>query len=191
MEPRNTRIPTLWPRLLFFPNRLLKRIHSLVFEYLACLAVNQILFNFGPLDVSSMAQPFAFNSSRMASDFLKSLALRAAWRASSNAMISGGASASAGVPMPKTESTLSHAVNSAVASFALNELAARRLFVSVTHLNTSPQAAEMFRSSSSAAEKSEINFDAPLAPSLSPPGGERVSDTSRRSDTEAEGRERG
>ena len=39
----------------------------------------QIFFSFGPFGVSSMTQPFAFNSSRMASDFLKSFALRAAF----------------------------------------------------------------------------------------------------------------
>jgi hypothetical protein len=35
-------------------------------------------FNRGPLGVSSMTQPLAFNSSRMASERLKSFALRAA-----------------------------------------------------------------------------------------------------------------
>ena len=37
----------------------------------------QIFFNFGPFVVSSMVQPFAFNSSRMASARLKFLAWRA------------------------------------------------------------------------------------------------------------------
>ena len=53
-----------------------------------------ILLAFAPFGVSSMTQPLAFSSSRMASARLKSFALRAAWRASSSAVISAGTSTS-------------------------------------------------------------------------------------------------
>ena len=89
--------------------------------------VVQSFFNFGPLGESSMIQPLVFNSSRMASLRLKSFALRAACRASIKAMISAGASTSVAVPMPSTESILSHVANAVAARAGFNEFSARRL----------------------------------------------------------------
>src|ERR1035437_4100329 len=71
-----------------------------------------------PLGVSSMTQPLAFSSSRRASARLKSLVLRAAWRASTSAVISAGTSTSLRAPTPSTESSFSQ-VPSAAAAAAL------------------------------------------------------------------------
>ena len=116
----------------------------------------QIFFSFGPLGVSSMTQPLAFNSSRIASARLKSFALRAACRASSKARISAGISASDFVPMPRTESTfVPRGQRSCWRQLATQGIfAPSRRFISRTHSNTAAQAAEMFKSSSSAAVKS-------------------------------------
>src|SRR5215469_202753 len=102
-------------------------------------------FNFGPFGVSSIAQPFAFNSSRIASARLKSFAFFAVVRASANATISRGISVSPFVPTPRTESILSQAESAVAASAGVIEFSAMRLFVSRTQSNTAAQAAEIFK----------------------------------------------
>ncbi len=99
---------------------------------------------------SDLWQPFAFNSSRIASDRLKSFALRAACRSSSSAFNSAGTSASGAAPTPSTESTRAHAANAAAACGASSAFSAARRFVCRTHSKTTPHAPEIFKSLSNA-----------------------------------------
>ena len=68
------------------------------------------------------------------------------------------------VPIPSTESTFSQAASAADASLPPSEFSARRLLVSRTHSNTAAQAAEMFKSSLSAAVKRATkSVEAPIS----------------------------
>src|SRR5476649_1773700 len=108
-------------------------------------------FNLNPFGESSMTQPLDFNSSRMASERLKSFDFFAAIRSSASAEISAGISVSDFVPMPRTESILFHSISAISAAVGLKECSARRRFSSLIHSNTAPHAPEMFKSSSRAA----------------------------------------
>src|SRR6185437_4430077 len=139
---------------------------------------DQIFLSLIPFGVSSMTQPLAFNSSRIASDFLKSRFFLASTRAFAKARISVGISTSVLIPTPRTESTFSHAANFTAAAFARSNLklvkrskdsedvsvvnvsacscTSYQRLVSRTHSNTAAHARDIFRSSSSAVENFEI-----------------------------------
>ena len=88
-------------------------------------------FSFGPLGVSSIIQPLAFNSSRMASRAFEILRLaRGLSGFEQGASISAGASVSAAAAMPRTELTRSQAASADAASADPSVFSARRRLVS-------------------------------------------------------------
>src|ERR1700722_12980684 len=128
-------------------------------------------FKRAPLGVSSITQPLAFSSSRMASARLKSRALRAACRSSSKLCNSAGISAGSKRPRARTESIFSHAANAAAACGGSTSSKPNSRLFSRTHSKTAPQAPEILKSSSNAAENAASNPSSAVA--VEPPAASR------------------